>query len=267
MTLPDVQNRPATIPVGLNRVGFEQIPKHIVVQRKRGAYHFFATVDVYTELKEDKKGINPSRHVDTLDEVDSHPVSIESYAKQLAILNSQKHNSPSYIRVKSKFPLNRERLAGGDEQHIYNIESTYDTKSEQYSLTVEAQACLLCPCALELCEGKASHGQKATISATVFFGEDKVNTIDAGDLVNILEQSCSSPLFYRLKRPEEKQLVQRMFANPKFAEDAVREAVKRLSATNLWGCRAKVRVVSDESIHCFVLIAEYEGILDAKFNV
>jgi GTP cyclohydrolase I len=43
------------------------------------------------------------------------------------------------------------------------------------------------------------------------------------DLVEILENAASSPVFAVLKRPDEKWVTEKAYENPKFVEDIVRD--------------------------------------------
>jgi GTP cyclohydrolase I len=68
------------------------------------------------------------------------------------------------------------------------------------------------------------------------------------DLVEIIEQCGSSPLYALLKRADEKYVTEMAYENPRFVEDMVREAWLRLSAlTNItW---FSVEAENFESIH------------------
>ena len=68
------------------------------------------------------------------------------------------------------------------------------------------------------------------------------------ELIEIAEKAASSPVYSLLKREDEKQITERAYDRPRFAEDAVREVASRLRKDK----RIKwYRVESDnqESIH------------------
>ena len=88
-------------------------------------------------------------------------------------------------------------------------------------------------------------------------GDDK--SVDANDLIDIAEQSFSSPTYGILKRKEEGQLVFDAHKNPKFVEDVVRDILnailkkyKKLPDDVL----IVVRSESEESIHKHNAFAE-----------
>ena len=68
------------------------------------------------------------------------------------------------------------------------------------------------------------------------------------DLIEIAEDSASSPVYALLKREDEKHITERAYENPRFVEDVVREAALRLE--KLPGLRwYTVEVENFESIH------------------
>lgn len=68
------------------------------------------------------------------------------------------------------------------------------------------------------------------------------------DLVDLIEQCGSSPLYSLLKRADEKFVTEQAYENPRFVEDMVREAHSRLSALDniIW---FSVEAENFESIH------------------
>ena len=68
------------------------------------------------------------------------------------------------------------------------------------------------------------------------------------DLVELVEQCGSSPLYALLKRADEKFVTEHAYENPRFVEDMVREAYLRLAALPniVW---FSVEAENFESIH------------------
>ena len=68
------------------------------------------------------------------------------------------------------------------------------------------------------------------------------------DLVELIEQCGSSPLYSLLKRADEKYVTEQAYENPRFVEDMVREAHSRLAALDniTW---FSVEAENFESIH------------------
>jgi GTP cyclohydrolase-4 len=70
--------------------------------------------------------------------------------------------------------------------------------------------------------------QRNLCPVTLEMGED-VN-VEADDLIDLVEDSFSSPTFELLKRDDEGAVVLNAHRNPKFVEDVVRGVLKRVTA-------------------------------------
>jgi GTP cyclohydrolase IV len=86
--------------------------------------------------------------------------------------------------------------------------------------------------------------------------------LDAEDLVEIVEQSMSSPVYELLKRPDELFVVEHAHLTPRFVEDSVRLMVK--SALDSYTELADddfilARQVNFETIHNHDVLAERFG--------
>ena len=87
-----------------------------------------------------------------------------------------------------------------------------------------------CPCAMEVVRklsnlGNApvpTHNQRNIGTLMIEVPRD-VHSVDADDLIGIVEQSFSSPTYSILKRKEEAELVLKAHEKPKFVEDVVRD--------------------------------------------
>jgi GTP cyclohydrolase I len=122
------------------------------------------------------------------------------------------------------------------------IEATY-TRHLEIAARVEVPVHTLCPCSKEIAAVSA-HNQRGTVAITV--GMTKFIWIE--DLIQIAEDSASSPVYALLKREDEKYITERAYENPRFVEDVVREVALRLES--LPGLRYHwIEVENFESIH------------------
>jgi GTP cyclohydrolase-4 len=84
-------------------------------------------------------------------------------------------------------------------------------------------------------------------------------SVEADDLIGLVEGSQSSPTYEILKRPDEAQVVLDAHRNPKFVEDVVRDLLKKVadSYPDLPDeVAVSVRSESEESIHKHNAVAE-----------
>ncbi len=116
-------------------------------------------------------------------------------------------------------------------------------KDEELLLSVQVPVTTLCPCSKEISEAGA-HNQRAEVTLTV----QQKQFIWLEDLITLVENCGSCELYALLKRPDEKYVTERAYANPMFVEDVVRmvaqEALKHPDIG--W---FSVGVESFESIH------------------
>lgn len=102
----------------------------------------------------------------------------------------------------------------------------------------------LCPCSKAI-SMYGAHNQRGDISVEL----RNIDTYDYPKIIQLIEKSASSAeLFEILKRPDEKFVTELAFDNPKFVEDAVRDAVVVLQ--NAFSEKLiSVEAVNYESIH------------------
>ena len=85
----------------------------------------------------------------------------------------------------------------------------------------------------------------------------------AEDLVDIVEQSMSSPIYELLKRPDELLVVEHAHLSPRFVEDSVRLMLRgvlaRYDAELADGDFVHARQVNFETIHAHDVLAERSG--------
>src|SRR5919199_1306744 len=104
----------------------------------------------------------------------------------------------------------------------------------------------------------ATHNQRGR--GTLYVGSDR--HVDAAELVDIVEQSMSSPIYELLKRPDELFVVEHAHLQPRFVEDSVRHALAATVAAypDLADDDFVLsRQVNYETIHTHDVIAERFG--------
>jgi len=141
-------------------------------------------------------------------------------------------------------------------------------------LGVEVLGMTVCPCAMEVTREMLSlmyPDDKGTISKIPVLSHNQRNissieleipqdvSVEADDLVEIIESSQSSPTYEILKRSDEGKVVLNAHMNPKFVEDVVRDILYYLLKRYPDmpdSAKVKVKSISEESIHKHNAIAE-----------
>lgn len=224
--MPDMQKQPDTRRIPIAKVGVKDINYPVVVMDKnRSLQHTVATVNMYVDLPHHFKGTHMSRFVEILNR----------YREQIAldkletILNEMKSNLGSetaHLEIKFPYFIDKKApVSGASSLMEYRCEfkaSMYD--SLDFILGIKVPLTSLCPCSRELSKYGA-HNQRSVMTVQVRYKD----FIWIEDLVELIEQCGSSPLYSLLKREDEKYVTEQAYENPKFVEDMVREAYCRLA--------------------------------------
>ena len=265
----------------LSRVGVKGVRKPIVVQRDgiNGTLNntLNCSIDIYVDLPGDQKGSHMSRNVEVLNEIvaDSikNPITaIEDMAAEMCrrllvhheyALEAQVNIEAEYFRA-SKTPLGKDTFESYTLLSGAHIERDGDLTK---MIGVEVVGMTACPCGqqtvtemLEIdCQHPVmTHNQRNVSSICVYMPEDVA--VEADKLIDLVEDSFSSPTFELLKRPDEGQVIINAHKNTKFVEDILDNFVKRFPDLP---DDVFVDVISDseESIHKHDAFAEREALL------
>ena len=243
--MKDVQGSPDHRKVPIQQVGIRNIRYPITVRDKsHEKQNTVANVTLSVNLPHSNRGTHMSRLVAVLDRF-KNEVSYQTLDLILIEIKKALQAEQSHIELAFPFFLRKKAPVSEIESLMsYDcvIEATYSNHLE-IATRVEIPVHTLCPCSKEISTVSA-HNQRGMVAITV--GMTKFIWIE--DLVQIAEDSASSPLYALLKREDEKYITEHAYANPRFVEDVVREVALRLQ--ELPGLRYHaVEVENFESIH------------------
>jgi GTP cyclohydrolase FolE2 len=246
----DVQSDEATHRIKLSKVGILNLEYPVTITRPGREHDAILKVKMSVDLPEGQKGAHMSRFIEKIEENFSLPqetMGIENLAKKIAIqqLASHEYARNAVVELRAKRDYRKK---------VYELYGIYDTRNSRTMVGVKVVGAIACPCSIELTRG-LSHNQRAIISLEL---ETNGADINAEDLVEVCEGAFSAPVKLTLKRPGEKELVERLHDNPMFVEDVVRKCVHKLR-TRYNGSYCRVKCVSQESIHPFDVFAEWSG--------
>ncbi|HLX41414.1 MAG TPA: GTP cyclohydrolase, FolE2/MptA family, partial [Ktedonobacteraceae bacterium] len=191
------------------------------------------------------------------------------------------------VTIHTSLPLQKwTPVTGRRSQEVYGLQAqAVATKtSSRRMIGVEVEGMVACPCAQDMVhsfarvrlqeEGfaddiiekmlnvtpLATHNQRGR--ATLLIGTDQ--SIEAKDLITIVEGAMSSENYALLKRPDELHIVNKAHANPRFVEDVAREILRGVveqysdltDDTYVW-----VHQRNEETIHKYDVEAEGWGTL------
>lgn len=255
----DVQSRPAPRPLPLAAAGVRglRLPTRLLLPDRTAAT--VATYDLAVALGTDRKGVHMSRLVAC-----AHAWSAGfDPLRPRALLADLRATQPApAAEFTVRFPYHREKSApvtgerGMMEYGVVLVGRADPVRPERFVLALEVPVTTLCPCSRDISEHGA-HNQRAW--ARVRFRLDPEGTPETLDgLLTRVEREGSSELYAVLKRPDEKHVTERAYANPKFSEDLARDLAHALGG--LPGLRLlTVDVENLESIHAHSAFARYEN--------
>ena len=231
----------------LNHVGIKNLRYPIRVLEKSSAYqNSVASINMFVELDEKKRGIHMSRLIELLHEWNS-TVSYETLKTLLRRMKESLESEQAYIEM--NFPFFVKKCAPvtnkeGLVDYEYYIAGRLD-KNDNYELIFKVNVPItsVCPCSKAISDDGA-HNQRGEVSITV-----KTNgELYIEKIIEIAENAASSSVFSILKRPDEKYVTENGFNNPKFVEDIIRDVAISLKQVDYisW---FDVSVENFESIH------------------
>lgn len=278
LPLPDLQAARPERAYRLSRVGVRGVRRPVVVARPgHDPVTLAAAFEIFVDLPAEQKGVHMSRNLEAVAELidarTTEPVpSLESLAARLAAMLLERHEyaRDAEVRVEADYFLAREGPGGarGVERYRLIAESRAIRNggarpTVRKGIGVEVEGMTACPCAMEttrrlLAErGHAqsphvpslTHNQRCLAALLIEVPEDV--TVEADDLIELVEESLSVPTHEILKRRGEGELVVRAHERPRFVEDVVREI--------LAGVVARLPTLDDET-HLVARAEAFESI-------
>ena len=226
--MPDVQASSDTRKVAIDKVGVKDVIYPVRLRtREGGEQTTVASINMYVALPHYQKGTHMSRFLEVLNEQSCSaltPDRIPAVARAIChrLGAAVAHFEADFTYFMRKFaPVTR---APGLMDYKVRFAAEANG-SEDFVMTVSAPATSLCPCSKEI-STYGAHNQRCRIEASVRFR----GMLWIEDLVEHLEAAASYPVWAVLKRPDEKQVTEAAYENPKFVEDIVRDLALRLDA-------------------------------------
>lgn len=251
----DLQASAPDVRIGLSRAGVTGVSKAVRIASKGAETVMAATIDCTVDLAADQKGVHMSRFPELFDEaidgvVQEEALLVEALAEHIAARIVERQRAlRAEVRIRALWPIRREtpvtRLSTQEMVTLIGIAAASPNRTRRI-VGVEATGINACPCAQGLVRGRAT---ERLLEAG--FGDDDVerilelvpiathnqrgrgmllvgteHSVDAVDLVDIVERSMSAPVYELLKRPDELFVVEHAHLRPRFVEDSVRVALK-----------------------------------------
>ena len=214
--------------ISLDRVGVTDLVYPVTVpDRANGTQEVVATVGLFVDLAQESRGVHMSRLVQVFHDSRGTPLTSENLESILAKLRDALDASTAHIDLEFTYFTERKAPVSGATSLLaipVGIEGTLD-ESFDMTLTVEAPVLSVCPCSMEATGGPA-HSQRGHVAVSVRI--DGRMWIE--ELVELIEDSASGPVFALLKSEDERSVIETAYENPVFVEDLARNVAERLDS-------------------------------------
>ncbi len=279
------------MPLALSRAGVGGLQKAIRIRYGDTEKLIAAEIDCTVDLEQTQKGVHMSRFPELFEEaieqvVIGEALLVEQLAEHIAAHIVERQRAlRAEVRIQARYPVERETpVTGLPTQEMVSLIGLAGASADRTRrlVGVEATGINACPCAQGLVRERAAerlgeagfdeldverilelvplatHNQRGR--GTLFVGTE--TTVNAEELVRIVEGSMSSPVYELLKRPDELFVVEHAHLQPRFVEDSVRIALR--DALAVYPGLAdddflRSRQVNLETIHSHDVIAERYG--------
>lgn len=293
---PDTQDDTPRIPIELSRVGVTGVKKLLKLDRgKKRPIILLPTFDAFVDLPNDQKGIHMSRNPEAISEVmeeviETSNFEVESICAETVSKMLEKHtySTRAEVRMISDYMMMRKSpvTEKPTQEMTKLIAKAVGTRSKDGKITIrksigaEVVGMTVCPCAqesvmeadkiklLEFLDEEttqkvldtvtfASHNQRGV--GTVLIEVPENQTVKGEEIINLIEESMSSPVCELLKRPDENAVVMNAHEKPVFVEDVVRNMIEQILQKFSYlddDTLITARQVNQESIHRHNAFAE-----------
>jgi GTP cyclohydrolase IV len=288
---PDLQSTAPEVQLGLSRAGVTGLSKAIRIRYAEQEKLIAAELECTVDLDPGQKGVHMSRFPELFEEAIEEVVIGEAFLVEVLAEHIARHILErqqalrAEVRIAARYPLRRVTpVTELETQAMVGLHgvAAASNRGVRRLVGVEAVGINACPCAQGLVRGKAAdrllqagfeegdierifelvplatHNQRGR--GTLYVGTDAA--VNAEQLVAIVENSMSAPVYELLKRPDELFVVEHAHLQPRFVEDSVRLALKgtldaypELADTDFLFSRQ----VNLETIHSHDVLAERYG--------
>lgn len=264
--LPDTQDDTPSIPIKLTRVGVTGVKKLLQLERvNKRPIILLPTFDAFVDLPNDQKGVHMSRNPEAISEVletvaEGSTIDVESLCAEIVRCMMIKHEYAKRVEIsmttdfmfmkESPVTKNKTQEMAKLKAKAIGFRDDNGDVSIRKSIGAEVVGMTVCPCAqesvresdknklLEFLDEEttqkvldtvtfASHNQRGVGTLLIEVPENKI--VKAEDIIEIIENSMSSPVCELLKRPDENATVMNAHRKPVFVEDCVRNMMESIA--------------------------------------
>jgi GTP cyclohydrolase I/GTP cyclohydrolase-4 len=251
----DLQASEPDVQLGLSRAGVMGASKAIRISYGGVEKQIAADIECTVDLDPSQKGVHMSRFPELFEEAIEEVVIGEAFLVEVLAEHIATHIVErqralrAHVHISARYPIERTTpVTGLPTQEMAELigMAAVSASGVRRLVGVQAAGINACPCAQGLVRGRASerlleagfddgdverilelvpiatHNQRGR--GTLYVGTQ--TSVNAEELVGIVEGSMSAPVYELLKRPDELFVVEHAHLQPRFVEDSVRIALR-----------------------------------------
>ncbi len=242
----DIQNEEDTREVPLQKVGVKNVKYPVqVLDKNKKVQNTTATVNLFVNLPHKFKGTHMSRFIEVFHKY-HEDISMNNFLDMLEEIRTKLDAEKAFGRITFPYFIEKEApvtKSPGIMQYICTYEGeTSLSDGKKFFVSIKVPIATLCPCSKAISDYGA-HNQRGLVKIKVLYKD----FFWIEDIIKMIEDSASTPLYTLLKRQDEKYVTEHAYDNPRFVEDLVREVYLGLKKQGFeW---FSVEAETDESIH------------------
>ena len=226
--MEDVQSSKDTRQIPINKVGIKDIRHPVRVADRSGQeQHTIANFNMYVNLPHNFKGTHMSRFVQILNNHERE-ITVQSFKEMMIEMTERLEADSGHVEMNFPYFVNKTAPVS-KVQSLMDYDVTFIGDfvdgDNKFTLKVLVPVTSLCPCSKKISDYGA-HNQRSHVTVTATLKD----FMWIEEIIDLVEQEASCELYGLLKRPDEKEITERAYDNPKFVEDMVRDVAARLNA-------------------------------------
>jgi len=259
----DIQNEKDTRKIPLQKVGVKGVKYPVtVLDKAQKKQQTTATVDLFVNLPHNFKGTHMSRFIEVFHKHHTD-ITMQHFLDMLEEIKEKLNAEEAFGTISFPYFIEKEAPVSGSTgimQYTCAYEGRVSPKKRQFFITIKVPITTLCPCSKAISDYGA-HNQRGIVTVKLLYSD----FFWIEDIIKLIEDCASSPLYSLLKRKDEKYVTEHAYDNPRFVEDVVREVYTALAKHKFkW---FSVEAENEESIHfhnayAYTEFSRGEGVAD-----
>jgi len=268
----DIQAQADDREIPLAKVGVKGLEYPIkVLDKVKKVQHTTAKADLFVNLPQQFKGTHMSRFVEVFHRY-REDLSMPRFLDMLDEIRGDLKAESAFgtmefpYFVEKKAPVSgvsgiiacKCRYSGSvsTEEFCHEPHEPEKVSVTKFSVAVSVPVSTVCPCSRAISR-RGAHNQRGIVMVELEMGP----FFWLEDIIAMVEDSASSPVYSVIKREDEKYITEHAYDNPRFVEDLVRDVYSRIRALDRFP-RFSVEAENFESIHnhSAYAYAEYKGV-------